>query len=88
MDFQLSDEQRLISEAAREFADREISPRVRDNDRAARFDRELASKLGEVGYLGAPVAEKYGLSVHPRSIERALARREAARTQELPKSRS
>jgi hypothetical protein len=60
MDFQLSDEQRLISEAAREFADREITPRVRENDRAARFDRELASKLGEVGYLGAPVAEKYG----------------------------
>ena len=60
MDFQLTDEQRLISEAAREFADREIVPRVRDNDRAARFDRELASKLGEVGYLGAPVAEEYG----------------------------
>ncbi len=60
MDFQLSDEQRLISETAREFADREITPRVRENDRAARFDRELASKLGEVGYLGAPVAEKYG----------------------------
>jgi alkylation response protein AidB-like acyl-CoA dehydrogenase len=60
MDFQLSDEQRLISETAREFADREILPRVRDNDRAGRFDRELASKLGEVGYLGAPVAEKYG----------------------------
>ena len=60
MDFQLTDEQRLISEAAREFADREIAPRVRDNDRAARFDLELARKLGEVGYLGAPVAEKYG----------------------------
>ena len=60
MDFQLSDEQRLISETAREFADREIAPRVRENDRAARFDRELASKLGEVGYLGAPVAEEYG----------------------------
>jgi butyryl-CoA dehydrogenase len=60
MDFALSDEQRLISESAREFADREILPRVRDNDRNARFDRELASKLGEVGYLGAPVAEEYG----------------------------
>jgi alkylation response protein AidB-like acyl-CoA dehydrogenase len=33
---------------------------VRENDRAGRFDRELASKLGEVGYLGAPVAEQYG----------------------------
>src|SRR5215471_3938866 len=60
MDFQLTDEQRLISEAAREFADKEISPRVRDNDRAGRFDRELATKLGEMGYLGAPVAEEYG----------------------------
>src|SRR3954453_13654053 len=60
MDFQLTDEQKLIAEAAREFADKEIVPRVRENDRAGRFDRELASKLGEVGYLGAPVAEAYG----------------------------
>jgi butyryl-CoA dehydrogenase len=60
VDLRLSDEQKLISETARDFADREIVPRARDNDRAARFDRELASKLGEVGYLGAPVAEEYG----------------------------
>ena len=60
MDFQLTDEQRLISETARDFADNEIAPRVRENDRAARFDRELATMLGEMGYLGAPVAEEYG----------------------------
>ena len=60
MDLQLTDEQRLISETAREFCDREIAPRVRENDRAGRFDRELASKLGDMGYLGAPVAEEYG----------------------------
>jgi butyryl-CoA dehydrogenase len=60
VDLELSDEQRLISEAAREFAEREIVPRVRDNDRAARFDLDLARKLGEIGYLGAPVAEEYG----------------------------
>jgi butyryl-CoA dehydrogenase len=60
VDFTLNDEQNLIVESAREFCDREILPRVRDNDRAARFDRDLASKLGEVGYLGAPVAEEYG----------------------------
>jgi butyryl-CoA dehydrogenase len=60
MDLELTDEQRLIQETAREFADNEIAPRARDNDRAARFDRELASKLGEIGYLGAPVAEEYG----------------------------
>jgi butyryl-CoA dehydrogenase len=60
MDFQLSDEQKLIRETAREFAEREILPNVRENDRAGRFDRELARKLGEVGFLGAPVAEEYG----------------------------
>jgi butyryl-CoA dehydrogenase len=60
LNFQLTDEQRLISESAREFSDKEIAPRVRENDRAGRFDRELASKLGEIGYLGAPVAEEYG----------------------------
>jgi butyryl-CoA dehydrogenase len=60
MDFNLSDEQKLIAESAREFADREILPNVRENDRAERFDRELARKLGEVGYLGATVEEAYG----------------------------
>jgi butyryl-CoA dehydrogenase len=60
VDFELTDEQKLIAESAREFCDREILPRVRENDRAGRFDRELARKLGEVGYLGAPVAEEYG----------------------------
>jgi butyryl-CoA dehydrogenase len=60
LDFTLTDEQRLISESAREFADKEIIPGVRESDRAERFNRELASKMGEVGYLGAPVAEEYG----------------------------
>jgi butyryl-CoA dehydrogenase len=60
MDFNLTDEQKLIAEGAREFADREILPRVRENDRAERFDRELASKLGEVGFLGPILDEKYG----------------------------
>jgi butyryl-CoA dehydrogenase len=60
MDFQLSDEQKLIRETAREFAEREILPNVRENDRAGRFDRELARKLGEIGFLGAPIAEEYG----------------------------
>jgi butyryl-CoA dehydrogenase len=60
MDFTYSDEQKLIREAAREFAEREILPNIRDNDRESRFDRELARKLGQIGFLGAPVAEEYG----------------------------
>jgi butyryl-CoA dehydrogenase len=60
VDFNLTDEQKLIAEAAKEFADREILPNVRENDRAERFDRELARKLGQVGFLGATVDEKHG----------------------------
>jgi butyryl-CoA dehydrogenase len=60
VDLELSDEQRLIEQTAREFTDREIVPRARESDRAQRFDIELARRLGEMGYLGAPVAEEYG----------------------------
>ncbi|MGH2953500.1 MAG: acyl-CoA dehydrogenase family protein [Solirubrobacterales bacterium] len=57
---ELSDEQRLIQETARDFVDNEVVPRARDSDRAQRFDLELARRLGEMGYLGAPVAEDHG----------------------------
>jgi alkylation response protein AidB-like acyl-CoA dehydrogenase len=60
VDLELSDEQRLIAETARDFTDNEIVPRARDSDRAQRFDIELARRLGEIGYLGAPVAEELG----------------------------
>jgi alkylation response protein AidB-like acyl-CoA dehydrogenase len=60
MTLELSDEQRLIKETARDFVDNEVVPRARDSDRAERFDVELARRLGDMGYLGAPVAEDYG----------------------------
>jgi alkylation response protein AidB-like acyl-CoA dehydrogenase len=60
MNLDLSDEQRLIQETAREFSDREIIPRARENDRAERFDLDLVKRIADMGYLGAPVAEEYG----------------------------
>jgi alkylation response protein AidB-like acyl-CoA dehydrogenase len=60
IDFELTDEQRLIRETARDFADKEIFPRARDNDRNEHFDLELVKKLGDMGYLGPIVAEEYG----------------------------
>jgi alkylation response protein AidB-like acyl-CoA dehydrogenase len=57
---ELSDEQRLIQETARDFVDNEVVPRARESDRAQRFDLELARRLGDMGYLGAPVAEQHG----------------------------
>ncbi|MDP9135669.1 MAG: acyl-CoA dehydrogenase family protein [Actinomycetota bacterium] len=60
MDFELTDEQRLVRDTAREFADREIVPRARDNDRSGRFDTELVAKLAEIGFIGAILPEEYG----------------------------
>jgi alkylation response protein AidB-like acyl-CoA dehydrogenase len=60
MDFELTDEQRLVSETARRFAEREILPHARDNDRAHRFDAEIVAKMAAQGYLGAIVPEEYG----------------------------
>ena len=48
IDFELTDEQRLIRETAREFVDREIVPVARENDREERFDTEHYKKLGEM----------------------------------------
>ncbi len=60
MDFELSDEQKLIRETARAFTDKEIVPRARENDRNEHFDLELVRKIAEQGYLGAIVPREYG----------------------------
>jgi alkylation response protein AidB-like acyl-CoA dehydrogenase len=60
VDFELSDEQRLIYETARDFTDKEIVPRARDNDRNEHFDTEIVAKMAEQGYLGAIVPQEYG----------------------------
>jgi butyryl-CoA dehydrogenase len=60
IDFELSNEQRLIRDTAREFADREILSRARDMDRAGELDPGLVRGLGQMGYLGAIVSERYG----------------------------
>ena len=60
IDFELTDEQRLIRETARDFTDNEIVPVARDNDRNERFDTELVKKMADMGFLGAIVSEEYG----------------------------
>jgi butyryl-CoA dehydrogenase len=60
IDFELTDEQRLIRETARDFTNNEIIPRARDNDRAGRFDTELVQKMADLGFLGPIVPEEYG----------------------------
>jgi alkylation response protein AidB-like acyl-CoA dehydrogenase len=60
MDFDLTDEQRLIRDTAREFTDNEIVERSRENAREHRFDLELVEKLAAQGYLGAIIPQEYG----------------------------
>jgi alkylation response protein AidB-like acyl-CoA dehydrogenase len=60
IDFELTDEQKLVRETAAEFVDREIIPKARENDRNEQFDLDWVAKLGEIGFLGAIVPEEYG----------------------------
>src|SRR5271170_1147275 len=60
MDFDLTDEQRLIKQTAREFTDREIVVQSRENARNHHFDLEMVKKVADQGYLGAIVPEEYG----------------------------
>jgi butyryl-CoA dehydrogenase len=60
IDFELTDEQRLVKETAHDFSDGEIAPRARENDRNEHFDTELVQKIADMGFLGAIVPEEYG----------------------------
>lgn len=57
---QLSTEERQVSEAARAYCQQKLQPRVLSAYREERFDREIMSEMGEMGLLGATVAEEYG----------------------------
>jgi butyryl-CoA dehydrogenase len=60
MDFDLTDEQQLIRDTAREFTDNEVVERSRENARNHHFDVELVRKVAAQGYLGAIVPQEYG----------------------------
>jgi alkylation response protein AidB-like acyl-CoA dehydrogenase len=60
VDFALTPEQELVRKAAREFAQREVAPNVREWDRAEELDRNLVPRLATAGYLGAGWDEAYG----------------------------
>ncbi len=60
MDFRLTDEQRLVQETARDFVDRELIPHVRAWEEKGEVPRSFYTKMAGLGFLGAPVPEKYG----------------------------
>ncbi len=60
MDFDLTQEQQMIRETVRDFAEREIKPMAKELDEKAEFSEELTKKMGELGLFGMYLPEKYG----------------------------
>ena len=60
MNFDLSDDHKLLERTVDEWAAREVAPRIRDLDRAHTFDRGMLPQLAELGLLGVSIPEKYG----------------------------
>ena len=60
MDFSLTEEQRAVQEAAREFALGEVDPVVDEHDESQTFPMDVIKKAGELGFLGIIFPEEYG----------------------------
>ena len=60
MDFRLSEEQQLLRQTVREFAEAEIRPHVMEWDESQHFPMELLPKLAALGLTGIQFAEEYG----------------------------
>lgn len=59
MDFQLTEEQQAVRDAAREFAQKELLPGVIERDEKQLFPAEQVKKMGELGFLGMMVSPQY-----------------------------
>ncbi len=60
MDFELSDEQRLLRDTVRDFARGEVAPVAEELDRTKAFPYEIVAKMGELGLMGIPFPPEYG----------------------------
>jgi len=78
MDFELTEEQRMFRRMVREFAEQEIAPRAEEIDATDEFPWDIFRKMGQVGLLGLPIAEKYGGSGSDY-VSQAIALEEIAR---------
>jgi len=60
IDFSLTDENRLVQQSARAFVEAEILPHIRDWDASGEVHREVFDRMAALGFLGAPIPERYG----------------------------
>jgi alkylation response protein AidB-like acyl-CoA dehydrogenase len=59
MNFELTDEQKMIQEMAHKFAEREIKPVAAELDRTHAHPKEICKKMGELGLMGITIPEQY-----------------------------
>ena len=62
LDAQLTEEERMIRDTARDYARDKLMTRVLDANRREHFHREIMNEMGELGLLGATLPERYGCS--------------------------
>jgi alkylation response protein AidB-like acyl-CoA dehydrogenase len=60
MDFSLTEEHQMVRKMVRDFAEKEIAPHIKEQDRKQEFDRSLLTKMGQQGILGICLPVKYG----------------------------
>jgi glutaryl-CoA dehydrogenase (non-decarboxylating) len=60
LDFDLTEEQRLLEQSVREWGAREVAPRIHQLDREHRFDRNILPQMAKLGLLGCSVPVEYG----------------------------
>ncbi len=60
LDQQLSEEERLVVDSARVYSQEQLLPRVREAYRLERFDTQIMSEMGQLGFLGASLPEPWG----------------------------
>ncbi|MBU2547448.1 MAG: acyl-CoA dehydrogenase [Proteobacteria bacterium] len=60
MDFSLTEEQQMVKDTARRFADEQIKPVAAELDKSHRHPAEIVRQLAELGFLGIAVPEEYG----------------------------
>ena len=60
IDFRLTDENKLVQQTVRDFAENEILPHIREWDEKGEVHREVFARMGELGLLGAPIHEAWG----------------------------
>jgi len=60
IDFDLTEEQRLLEQSVREWGAREVAPKIRELDRQHRFDKNILPQMAALGLLGCSVPQEYG----------------------------